>query len=71
MKLALDESLSESLEISKLLALRKVNLAAFVDVLTEYNPIGSHEVRLNILSILICQICMEDGEVKSSRHFLL
>ena len=54
-----------------LLALNKVHLAAMVGVLTGHCPMGTHAVRLRILPDGSCQSCMEEGEVETSRHFLL
>lgn len=50
---------------SELLALSNVHL---VSILSRHNPIGSHVVKLNILSNANCTA---EGEVKPSRHHSL
>lgn len=56
---------------SELLALSKIHLATIVVVLTGHCPIGIQTVSLKILTEASCLYCMEEGEVETSRHFLL
>ena len=56
---------------SEQLAFSKVNLAAIIAVLIGHGPIGTHAVRVNILSDALCQSCMKAGEVELACHFLL
>lgn len=52
---------------SKLLALNKIHLAAIV----RHCPIGLLAIPLNILSDVLCQSYVAEGELESSRHFPL
>lgn len=49
----------------------RVHLADMEGVLTEHYLMRTHAVRLRILPYASCQSCMEEGEVKTSAHFLL
>lgn len=54
-----------------LLALSKIHLAAFAEVLTGQCPIGVHVLNLDIFSDANCQNCMEVGEMKIRNYFFL
>lgn len=55
---------------TELLSFGEVKLAAMVGVLTGHYTIGSHAVRLYILSDTNCQSCIEEGKAESYGHFL-